>query len=185
MKRVFGIVLCVLLLAGCSSQGDLGQVTSLRQELLSANGCTFQADITADYGDYLHVFNMVCSGDKEGNLEFTVSRPESIAGITGRITDNSANLTFNDKVLGFALLADGQFSPVSAPWILLKTLRSGYIRSIANTKQGTSIRIDDSYNDDALQVDILLDDNNLPLSAEIVWQNRRILSMKITEFTFL
>ena len=83
------------------------------------------------------------------------------------------------------MLADGQFSPVSAPWILLKTLRSGYIRSIANTKQGTSIRIDDSYNDDALQVDILLDDNNLPLSAEIVWQNRRILSMKITEFTFL
>ena len=158
---------------------------SLRQELLSGAGYSFLVDITADYGDLLCGISMICRCNKSGDLEFTVTQPESIAGITGRIADNSANLTFGDKILGFSLLADNQFSPVSAPWILMQTLRSGYIRSVADTKQGAFICYDDSYDDDALQVDVWLDNSNRPVSAEIVWQNRRILSMQITDFTFL
>lgn len=185
MKRILVIFLCVVLLTGCGSAQTLHHATSLRQALLSGSGCSFRANITADYGDAIYTFGMMCNFDENGNLDFTVSEPHSIAGISGQITDRNAHLTFDDKVLGFALLADDLFSPVCAPWILIKTLRSGYIRSGSQTKQGTYVCIDDSYEDDALQVDIWLDDTNRPTFAEIVWQNRRILSMEITDFTFL
>lgn len=185
MKRILSIMLCCVFLVGCNSERSLNRATSLRQALLDGNGCSFEADITADYGDVLYTFRMKCNFDANGNLSFAVLEPDSITGISGKISDTGGYLTFDENVLGFALLADGQFSPVSAPWILVKTLCGGYIRSVSQTKQGTCLCIDDSYEDDALQVEIWLDDTNSPISAEIVWENRRILSMEIVNFTFL
>lgn len=184
MKRVVAVLFCILFLTGCSnSQLDEGLL--FRERLLSAEGCTFRCQITADYGEELYTFDMDCVFDSQGNLSFAVMSPETIAGITGRISEEGGKLTFDDKVLAFSMLADGQFSPVSSPWILMRTLRSGYIHSAAQSQDGVKLCIDDSYEDDALQIDVWLDSSNLPEQAQILWQNRRILSMCITNFAFV
>ena len=151
---------------------------------LQSTPCRFRATVSADYGEMIQTFVMDCETDKQGNVEFLVAAPESISGITGRLTAESGFLTFDGEVLAFELLADGQLSPVSAPWVLVSTLRGGYLRSAADTEQGLHLTIDDSFADEPLQVDIWLE-GDVPAGAEILWQGRRILTLRVENFAFL
>lgn len=186
MKRLLGLILCVILFAGCGkTEGDLDVALRFRQRLLSGAGCKFSSEITADYGDIIYQFSMDCQADKQGNLSFSVNAPESISGITGAITDVGGHLTFEGTALAFAPIADGQVTPVTAPWLFLKTLRSGYIVSCGAVDGGTYLQIDDSYKDRALHLDIWLDENELPVRGEILWEGRRVLSITVKDFAIL
>lgn len=186
MKRI-AVVLCVLLLlTGCAgTEGQLDRAMALRSKLLAASGCSFDAVITADYGDLSYTFSMNCSADDQGNLRFSVKEPETIAGISGTVSATGGKLTFDDKVLTFGLMADGLISPVSAPWLLVKTLRSGYLTSCGKEGEYLRLSIDDSYADDALHLDIWLGEGDLPIQSDIYWQGRRLLSVKVENFTFV
>lgn len=181
--------LCLLLLAGlcgCSAESkELERGLALRTELLKASEFTFDVEITADYGDKLHTFTMNCQADGAGNVTFAVTAPETICGITGKITEEGGVLTFDEVALHFELLADGQFSPVTAPWILVKTLRSGYLRSVGQEEDGLRLTIDDSYADNALTLDIWLDEQDLPRRAEILYDSRRILTLWVKNAVLL
>ena len=186
MKRLLGLILCVMLLTGCGKKGgDLDLALQFRQRLLSGVGCQFISEITADYGDIIYQFSMECQGDRQGNLSFSVTAPESISGITGAITDTGGHLTFEGTALAFAPIADGQVTPVTAPWLFLKTLRSGYIASCAKVDGGTYLQIDDSYKDRALHLDIWLNESGMPVRGEILWEGRRVLSINVKDFTIL
>lgn len=182
MRRFLCLLPVLALLCGCSEKSELiDRAVALRMELLSA-GCSFDADITADYGDAVHAFSVSCTADSDGNLGFTVTAPESIAGITGVVSCEGGNLTFDETVLTFPLLADDQLSPVSAPWIFLKTLRGGYLSSAGMEEELLRLTIDDSYEEDALQLDIWLNGENLPVRADILYDGRRILAMDVGNF---
>ncbi len=187
MKRlvVLIVAVCLCLFIGCSPQDSVDDGLALRKEVLSAEICTFRAIITADYTDRVYTFEMLCEFDKSGNMHFTVSEPELISGITGNIDAKGGNLAFDEQILAFELLADGQLTPVSAPWIFMKSLRSGYIHSVARNNEGLQICLNDSYETDALEVDIRLNSEHQPVYAEILWKNRRILSLSISEFCIL
>ena len=176
----------VLFLCGCSGSTDVTKdALSLRQQLLSGNGCRFIAEITADYGDVLYSFTLDCVADPLGNLTFTVTEPERISGITGKIDETDGSLTFDDQVLLFDTLNEEQLSPVSAPYIFLKTLRGGYISGHGKDGQYAFWRMDDSYRDTAYQVEVWADENAVPIRAEIIWKGRRILSIAINSFQIL
>ena len=183
MKKLSVLLIVLLFLGGCSGkQEELERAMTLRAKLL-ASECSFDAKITADYGDKLYVFAMTCQGDSRGNLTFTVTEPESIAGITGIISQDGGTLTFDDTALAFPLMADDQLTPVSAPWILLKTLRGGYLTSANMEGELLHLTIDDSYEEDALQLDIWLDGQNHPVQADILYDGRRILTVQVSNFT--
>lgn len=186
MKRVFAIVLILGLLTGCGAgEAEIDRAMALRQKLLESSGCSFDAVITADYGDKIYTFTMACKADKTGDLTFTATDPETIAGISGKISDEKGHLTFDDQVLAFELLSEGQVTPVSAPWLVLHTLRGGYLSACGSDGENLRISIDDSYEDDAMHLDIWLDSSDLPVRAEILWKGRRIISVDIRNFTIL
>ena len=173
------------LLSGCSSvDSGIDQAMVLREKLLKGS-CSFDAVITADYGDRIYTFEMQNTADEQGNVKFEVQKPESIANITGEITQEKGKLTFDDKVLAFELMADEQITPVSAPWILIKTLRCGYIHACEATDEGLHIQIDDSYKEDALRLDIWLNKENVPIRGEILYKSRRIITLDVENFTFM
>lgn len=163
----------------------MDRALALRQRLLDGGGCSFEATVTADYGEYLHSFVLRCQADASGKLTFEVLAPETISGITGTMNAEQGTLTFDQEILAFSPLADGQVAPVTAPWILVHTLRGGYISACGEMEQGLILSINDSYADDALGLEIRLDEHDLPVSAEIIWQGRRILSMQIEDFEIL
>lgn len=178
--------MALLLLCGCGGKSDgMDRCLDLRSQLLGMECCSFDVRITADYSDAVHTFSMSCQGDSRGNLNFTVTEPESISGITGEFTAGEGKLTFDDIALQFPLLTDEQITPVSGPWIFLNTLLGGYITSCGEEGEFLRCTINDDYEDDALQLDIWLSEENVPIRAEIAWDGRRIVTMEIANFTVL
>ena len=187
MRKLVVLLLSFLLglLPGCGGGKDaIAQAMDLRARLLSSNGYTFDTEVTADFGDKVYTFAMNCRADNAGNVTFTVILPETIAGISGVIDSNGGKITFDDVALAFGLLADGRLTPVSAPWVLVHTLHYGYITACAQTDSGVMISINDSYEDEALNLSVYLGRDGLPAEAEIFWNGRRVLSLTVKNFTF-
>ena len=185
MKRILIFLFTTLFLIGCGKNDELDQAMTLRDTLLKSDGCKFEAVVTADYGEKLYTFTMACQTDKQGSVTFTVLEPESICNITGVISADGGKLTFDDHVLAFPLLADGQASPVSSPWLFIKTLRSGYLTACGKDGDQMKIMIDDSYEENALQLEIWADEDNTPNRCEILWKGCRILTVDIRNFEIL
>ncbi len=183
MKKAFAIFICLIFLSSCHANESVDEALSLRNKIIAANSCTFSCVITADYSDRLYTFQMACSFDKNGSMTFTVQQPETISGISGTIDGAGGRLTFDDQALFFEMLADGYISPVSAPWLFMKTLRSGYIDSCTAGKEGCYITVDDSYEGKPLLIEIWTDRENLPYRAELLWEGRRVLSLDVTDFS--
>lgn len=178
-------LLLMLLLTGCKADTELERGMALRSALLQADVCRFEANVYADYGDSGSRFGMACEFDNLGNMTFTVTDPESISGISGQIEGSDGNLTFDGLILSFSPVTDDQISPVCAPWILMKTLRSGYLTAACMEEGYLRLTIDDSYEEDALTLDFWLDEKNSPVHAEAVCNGRRILSLEISNFVIM
>ena len=186
MKRLLPVLLVLLIFTGCGdTDSGMNRAMILRDKLLSSNGCSFTANITADYGEKIYTFVMNCTADQDGAVSFEVVSPESISGICGSVSAEGGKLTFDDQVLMFEMFADGQITPVSGPWLLIRTLRGGYINGCASDGTGLILQIDDSYEEDALRLDIRTDENDMPIYAEILFKDRRIVSMEVENFKFL
>lgn len=186
MKRALSVFLLVFCLSGCSNQDvNLNKAVALRESVISAEKCSFIATVTADYVSESYTFKMKCESDAQGNVNFTVLEPDSIDGITGQISNEGGKLTFDDKYLVFAPLVDGQITPVSAPWLFLKTLKSGYISGCAKEKETSKIYFDDIYQDEKLTLITETDNNNIPYSAEIYFNGRRTVTMLVENFTIM
>lgn len=186
MKRVIALVLLFATLCGCSlSNSGLNKAMELREGVLKAQSCSFQATITADYSEKIYTFVMQCTFDSNADMKFEVRRPDTLSGISGNVSDQGGKLTFDDKALLFEPLIDDMISPVSAPWVFFRALRGGYIKGCATDDAGYYIQIDDSYEDNSLQLDVWADHNVIPLNVEMFWMGRRILSITIENFTLL
>lgn len=184
MKKIAAVFLSLVLLTGCTGKRDeLDRAMKLRANLLGCLGCSFDVTVTADYGDSYYTFVMNCQATGRGDLQFTVLQPESIAGITGEISSGEGKLTFDDVALHFPLLADDQVTPVSGPWILMKTLLGGYLTAANEEDDLLHLTIHDSYEEDALQMEIWLDGEDEPVNAEILYDGRRIVTMTVENFT--
>jgi hypothetical protein len=176
---------CVLI-SGCSAEENgLDAGMELRSKLIKADTVSFCVDISADHGNALDLFSLECSSDREGTVSFRVAAPDSISGITGQISGKSGALTFDETVLYFPLVAQERLSPVSAPQVLINALKSGYLRASGIEENQIRLTIDDSYENDALQVDIWLDEEKLPRRAEVLCEGRMILSLDVSNFEIL
>lgn len=186
MRTLIAIVGCMIfLLTGCgNANAPVDKAIELRNKIEGSNGCAFLATVTADYGDAVYVFSMDCATDKEGNLSFKVTAPDTISGITGNVSAKGGAITFDDKVLAFQTIADGLITPVSAPWILMKTLKSGYLKGCEENDTGLEISADDSYAEGSLHLNIVTKDD-LPANAEIFWNGRRVLTVTVVNFRYL
>lgn len=184
LRRFLVIVLCFIFFVGCDTGEDaMEDALQLRQNLTGSTQCNFDCTVTADYSDRIYSFSLQCSFDGQGNMAFSVIEPDSISGITGKMDVNGGKLTFDDQVLMFPMLADGYISPVSAPWLLMQTLRGGYIHSAVKTESGCCIVYHDTFSEEPLQMDVWLDDSRNPNAAEILWKGRRILTLTVTNFS--
>lgn len=183
MKKLLPIFLALSLLGCAASDNAMEEALALRGKLL-ASQFSFRCVITADYGDTFQTFAMDCESDTDGELEFTVVAPESISGISGSVDGTQGQLEFEDQVLAFPLIGQDRISPVSAPWILMQALCKGPITAATRTEQGLLLNINDSYADDALNLEIWTDEKAQPICAEIGLQGRRIASMEIEGFTY-
>ena len=183
MKRYVVWIVSLFILAGCDhSSKELDAGMQLRSSILQSSGCTFTTEITADYGDRICQFTVINQMNDDGNLSFTLENPTTIAGISGRMTGEGGQIIFDEQALYFPLMADELLSPISAPWIMIKALRSGYLTSACIENGETRLSVDDTYGDDDLRLDIWLNNENNPTHVDILHDGRRILTMNVRKF---
>ena len=186
MKRIIAIVISMILLVGCSGEkNEVSKAIDLRNKLLKSNGCKFDASVSADYGDKIYSFKMNCEADNKGTLNFIVNNPDTIAGISGSISEEGGKLTFDNEILAFEMLADGCVSPVTAPWLMLYSIRGGYIRGCGYDNDRLYIQIDDSYAENGIRLELWTDENGLPAFCELYWQQKKVVSIVVENFIFL
>ena len=100
------------------------------------------------------------------------------------VSASGGKLTFDDVAVKFPLMADGQVTPISGPWILMKTLLGGFLTAACEEDDLLHLTIHDSYEEDALQLEIWLSAEDVPVCAEILYDGRRIVTMNVENFTF-
>ena len=98
----------------------------LRTRCLSSP-VSFEAEVRADYITSIECFELACTFDGAGEMTFSVTEPEEISGIRGTVRGTEGTVQFDETALAFPLLAEGRISPLSAPWVLMKAIRSGCI----------------------------------------------------------
>lgn len=186
MKKIVIFLLVMMLLVGCRRNNDaFDRAMSLRTDLLNANGCSFNATVSAEFSDKTYTFALFCQSDKDGNLTFEVLQPSYISGIKGSISSAAGKLVFDDTALTFPLQTEGVISPISGPWVLLQALSGGYVHHCGQEEEYLRLTVDDSYEEDALRLDVWINSKNQPVQADIYENNRRILTLSISDYQLL
>ena len=91
-------------------------------------------------------------------------------------------MLFRSVVLAYPLMAQGRLSPLSGPWVVMKAIRSGCIIAAGQEGELTRVTIDDSYADNALTVDVWLEEGQV-IQAEVAWEGLRCLVMTFDDFS--
>ena len=181
MKRMLPLLLLFLL--GCSAQDPaMKAALELRGQCLGAGQVSFRVRISADYIEHIESFTLECTQTDDGTMTFHVLGPEEIEGIRGTVSGAEGTVEFDDTVLAFPLMAQGRLSPLSGPWVLMQAIRSGNILAAGQEGELIRLTIDDSYEENALTVDLWLEDGAV-CQAEIAWEGRRCLTMTVEEFS--
>lgn len=143
-KRLFCVLMMTLLLAGCGGGGGNEAeelALSIRGEYLALDACSAQAAVTADYGQRVYEYELAVSVDGEETV-LTLSAPETVAGLTARLTGEENLLEFDGVSVETGPLDGDGLTPVSAVPALLEAARSGYITACALEEDGTVLRVD-------------------------------------------
>ena len=170
---------------GCGASSDIDPGITLRNKLTDGDGCSFRCTVTADYGDSITEFTMDCVSSGNADMTFTVVQPETVSGITGKISQSGGALTFEDKVMLVQLLADGQLTPLCCPWLMLRTIQGGIIHASGKSGDGSDVIYDDVYASEPFQMYAQLDGSAIPQVCEFVWQGRRIMTVQVEDFQIL
>ena len=133
-----------LLLAGCGTAGvsEAEELAlTIRGEYLAMDRCAVQAAVTADYGQRVYQYEMAVSVNGE-ETSLTLSAPETVAGLTARLSGEENLLEFDGVSVETGPLDGDGLTPVSALPALLEAARSGYITACALEEDGTLLRMD-------------------------------------------
>ncbi len=144
MRKLLFCVLMMTLLTGCGKAGvsEAEELAlAIRGEYLAVDSCAAQVTITADYGQRVYQYEMAAAVNGE-ETTLTLSAPETVAGLTARITGADSKLEFDGLSVETGPMDEKGLTPVSALPALLEAARSGYITACALEEDGAVLRID-------------------------------------------
>ena len=118
-KLLFCVPMMILLLSACTGGAEGNEAEELALQIR---------------GEYLAV-----DGEE---TTLTLSAPDTVAGITARVTGQDGQLEYDGLSVETGPLDPEGLSPVSAVPALLEGARSGYIVSCALEEDGTLLRMD-------------------------------------------
>lgn len=143
-KLLLCVLMTTLLLTGCGKAGvsEAEELAlTIRGEYLAMDGCAARAAITADYGQRVYRYGLAVAVSGE-ETALTLSAPETVAGLTARMTGEENLLEFDGVCVETGPLDETGLTPVSAVPALLEAAKSGYITACALEEDGAVLRVD-------------------------------------------
>jgi hypothetical protein len=176
-------LLACLVFTGCGKEGGVSGAIEFRAQLVRAGGCSFTAEVTADFGDEVYAFTLQCESDADGTTDITIIQPETLAGITATVTDSGGQITYDGMAVDFGLLASGDVIPAAAPAIVVSCWGQEYIESAGPEEGLERVTYTKGFDDKQLTADTWFE-NGVPICAELCYNGQRILKLTITDFQF-
>lgn len=184
MRRVFCFFLLCFLCTACASEEELlSPAIEFRTELVQAGGCSFTADVTADFTDSIQAFSLDCTSDDADRVYMTVTAPETLAGITATATQDGGQITYDGMAMDFGLLANGNVIPAAAPAIIHTCWTGEYISSAGQEGELYRVTFEKDFDEKKLIVDTWFE-KSIPICAEICYNGERIIKIAISNFSF-
>ncbi len=150
---------------------------------MEAGGCSFTADVQADYGDRVYGFTMACRYEG-GEAQMEILAPDAIAGISAKTSQGGTELRFDGAELDFGQLANGFVSPVATPWLLVQCWMEEYIAYAGADGDLERITYLRGYHEEELAVDTWFRDS-IPVHAEVAQEGVRRLTVEIRNFQMI
>lgn len=174
-----------MLLTGCGAEkGDpVQEALDFRTAVLAAETCSFQAEVSADFGDRVYEFALDCAyHPQENDAELTVTAPESLAGICATVDGETASVTYEDVSLELGTMAGGHVAPMQLPQLLGDAWAYGYIESQAREGDGFLLTYRTGYDQEELMVRTVLNGERTPVQAEVYYDGVCVLTAEISEY---
>lgn len=183
MRRVLTACALVLFLSGCASEESvLAPAIEFRAALVQAGGCTFHADVMADFDDTVQTFSMDCETDADGTTRWVITAPETIVGVTATVTDGGGTITYDGMAAEFGLLANGNVIPAAAPALTAQCWLSEYIAAAGEEDGQYRVTYEKNFDEKRLVLDTWFE-NGVPISAEVCYNQQRILELRLSDFS--
>lgn len=181
-KTIFCMLLLVLLPGCTSGEKTLEPAILFRADLLNAAGCSFSAQVSADFGDLVYEISMDCVVS-DGTTSVTVTSPDTLSGITAHIANETGTVTFDEVALDFGVLQDGNFAPMAAPGIVAQCWQTAYIAAAGEADGSYCVTYEQGYQDEKITVDTWFADQ-IPQYAELRNGEKCLVKMTISNFQF-
>lgn len=154
----------------------------LRSSLLSRQTYSFSLDVTADFDETVFCFSVDCLAKPDG-VQMTLTAPETISGIKAYCADDGPGVLFDDTRVSLGELAEGNLTPLEAPYLLRKAMEKEYIQCTGPDADRLRITYLLGYGDREITLDVWLDENtNVPVYAEFTYEGRSVVRADITSF---
>lgn len=183
MRRFFAVLTLCALLFGCAGEKDVLEPSiAFRAALLQAGGCSFRAKIEADFGSQIERFAADCDFSTDGTALLTLTEPETLAGLTATVTERGGKITYDGMSVDFGLLANGNVNPAAAPALTALSWSGEYISAAGWEEELYRVTYEKDFAQKRLQIDTYFK-NDLPILAEVCYNNQRILKLEISDFS--
>lgn len=178
------ITLCLLLTGCAGTENTMQPALDLRAALLEAGGCTFTAEVTADFGETVFSYAAQCLYDGT-QTRLTLTAPEALAGVGATVAEDGVSVEFDGIVLELGTLAGGHLAPLSATALLCRCWAREYISSAGTADGGTIVTYLHGYDEAEFTVETTISPDGAPISGEIAADGRTAAFVTITDFTYL
>ena len=186
MRRGFlAGVLALALLAGCEAEQP-GRSETLAEKYAALSG--YVAEVKADVPrpeETLHYTFRVRGEGEETRVQ--VLEPEELSGVTATLRGKELTLSYDDLVLD-AGSASPRVSALNGVPLVLRAAAEGFVCAEDTEQWGETEALRVCYETEregeTLRVTVFFDADDAPLYAEIAQEEKIILFLEFTNFTF-
>ena len=176
------MLLCLLLSACGGTEDQMQEALQFRTGLLGAQSCQFIADITAQGESEVFECTLQCTVTSDGTAAVTVLAPEEVAGIAATVTDDGAEIQFENVHLDFGELS-GSVSPMGTPGLLYAAWTGGYIAAAGSEDNGMLARYLVGTGSEELQIDTWFDVSGAPVVCEVVEDGAVVIRCELRDWS--
>ena len=175
---MLGAILCA-----CNGQENTDpaqQALAFRQNVMQ-NICSFEAEISADFGDTVCLFTLSCIHTPGNGTQMTITAPETLAGLTATASEEGAKLVFDGAEAAFGTLEGLGLSPMTAPELLAEAWEAGYIQYTGLEDGLLHVTYLCGYDEDEYRADTWFQ-NGAPVRAELSCDGYMAVQIDVTDF---
>lgn len=190
--RLFPLMMSLCLLTACGGGGEkqTGEDLALQiqGEFAAMTACTGRFSLEADYGNRVFDCVLDVTYDQVTGGVLTIVEPELVRGVSARITQDGASLSYEGFSLDTGAVTDDGLSPMEAVPRLYQAVTRDFVAGATLAEETLSVTYRDGEQapGTGLEAVVTFDaKSHAPLTGELFWDGVRVITVQVTSFEMM